>query len=480
MRRTLCISLLAAAAGSFSAGCKSSIRPARARAVTLEPAEPLLAVSVSPLPGRREVGPLTEIRVGFSAALDPGSLGSDPIVVTSLRSFQVLPGASALEGEATVLVFRAQGGMKPDSMYEVRLSRALRSEQGALLEVSPGPSRPSFPVYYATFAIAPVLQGDVRASAESTSALRLDWDDAADNATPASQIVYEVFAAEAEVPLDLDKPPQRLTAPGVTEEVVVRLRPATEYRLAIRARDDLGNRSAPSAVLTARTLDAEDRDPPAFAGVAAVDADPRFPHELRASWAPAADATPAQDLRYNAYVSLEPGRQDFSTPAKTSEPGALSMAIGGLPPDTTHFVVVRAVDTAGNEDSNAVEVSARTAASFAESVFPVITLPPGTDMGLCWPAGARPRTGGCARSTCHMGDRPAGGVSFTTYDAFFRPGRSGLRPVVAENPAASTLLVRTRRQPGQSGFMPRGGSAPLHDECLDAIERWILQGALDN
>jgi hypothetical protein len=42
------------------------------------------------------------------------------------------------------------------------------------------------------------------------------------------------------------------------------------------------------------------------------------------------------------------------------------------------------------------------------------------------------------------------------------------------------MLQRLRRAPGTGGFMPSGASAPLGAECIQSIERWIVQGALDN
>ena len=47
------------------------------------------------------------------------------------------------------------------------------------------------------------------------------------------------------------------------------------------------------------------------------------------------------------------------------------------------------------------------------------------------------------------------------------------------NPTNSILYKRITKQPGQSGFMPDGGS-PLPGGDINLILKWIQDGALDN
>jgi hypothetical protein len=61
------------------------------------------------------------------------------------------------------------------------------------------------------------------------------------------------------------------------------------------------------------------------------------------------------------------GEHDFAASTLTTPAGATSAAVTGLPLSTEFFVVVRALDEAGNEDDNAVEVSAFTGATSDET-----------------------------------------------------------------------------------------------------------------
>ena len=85
---------------------------------------------------------------------------------------------------------------------------------------------------------------------------------------------------------------------------------------------------------------------------------------IQVDWNPATDdVDPPAWIVYNVYLSLVSGGQNFATPDVTSPAGATSEIVGGLAPSTTYYVVVRAEDTSGNEDTNVVEVSASTTAS---------------------------------------------------------------------------------------------------------------------
>jgi hypothetical protein len=74
-------------------------------------------------------------------------------------------------------------------------------------------------------------------------------------------------------------------------------------------------------------------------------------------WWPAIDDdTDPDDIVYDVYQSRRPGEEDLSHPTYTSDPGALSLVTPDLPAGT-YYYVVRARDTAGNTDSNVIEVS---------------------------------------------------------------------------------------------------------------------------
>lgn len=108
-------------------------------------------------------------------------------------------------------------------------------------------------------------------------------------------------------------------------------------------------------------LDMEDVAPPSFAGLVSAKAASTTSIEL--SWAPGTDnVTPSSQLTYLIYMSTTPGGENFSSPAFTTERGAVSYTVTGLKPDTTYYFVVRCSDVeGGNQETNAVEKSATTA-----------------------------------------------------------------------------------------------------------------------
>ncbi len=133
------------------------------------------------------------------------------------------------------------------------------------------------------------------------------------------------------------------------------------------------------------------------------------------------------------------------------------------------------MDPTGNEEQNTVEARQATPVSFAENVFKILTLPGGYDPSLCWPPCANPtQPGGCAKARCHVGRSPGGGLDLTTYEGLFKKATT----VIVSQPERS-LLVSRMRSTG-TNRMPQDGTCPLEGRCVDAIERWIRQGANNN
>jgi len=102
--------------------------------------------------------------------------------------------------------------------------------------------------------------------------------------------------------------------------------------------------------------------PPDFAGLArafACTPGPQRPGQTTPytlSWQPATDnVTPAAAIVYDVYYATSPGSEDFAYPTWTSAPGATTFRTPGLPSHGSAYFVVRARDTAGNEDTNTHE-----------------------------------------------------------------------------------------------------------------------------
>jgi hypothetical protein len=102
--------------------------------------------------------------------------------------------------------------------------------------------------------------------------------------------------------------------------------------------------------------------PPTFAGLEeafACTPGPQQPGQttpFTLSWQAASDDnTPSVQIRYDVYLASAPGAEDFSTPNWTTPPGATSYRTPGLPSHGSYYFVVRARDSASNQDDNTVE-----------------------------------------------------------------------------------------------------------------------------
>ncbi|HIN80527.1 MAG TPA: hypothetical protein EYN00_05570, partial [Planctomycetes bacterium] len=114
----------------------------------------------------------------------------------------------------------------------------------------------------------------------------------------------------------------------------------------------------------------DDGTPPLFEGGSSLVA---FDGGVLLRWQPASDGrSPTAALRYRVYTSPEDGEQDFSRPSFETEPGEASIIIPGQEGERL-FVVVRAVDEAGNEDSNETQ--------WQGTPFPVLLVDPSAEEG---------------------------------------------------------------------------------------------------
>jgi PKD repeat protein len=102
-----------------------------------------------------------------------------------------------------------------------------------------------------------------------------------------------------------------------------------------------------------------DQSAPTFAGVA--EARPLRPDAVELRWASAHDDhASASEIAYLVFVAEAPGGQDFATASHAAPPGQTRYVVEGLDPGRDHHFVVRAMDPAGNVDSNTARVVAQT------------------------------------------------------------------------------------------------------------------------
>lgn len=298
------------------------------------------------------------------------------------------------------------------------------------------------------------------------SAIELTWAAASDDQTPAQQLVYLIYEADTAGAQSFGTP-SYISEPGATSYIVGGLPVSTTRFYVVRARDATGNVDDNTIEVSATTPATGDETPPTFAGATGATATGSSTIEL--AWAPATDnVTPGSSIRYRAYVATSSGGQSFATPSATSGPGDAKLLIAGLDPSTSYFAVVRAVDGAGNEDTNTVEVSAMTNAptSFANDVQPILTA-------------------NCAATACHGFPMPQEGMDLRAGRAYnnlvnVQSNQCGNRLRVAPGAPASSYLI-DKLEGTNLCFgtkMPKVGSLTAIE--IETIRAWISQGALDN
>ena len=100
-----------------------------------------------------------------------------------------------------------------------------------------------------------MLRGSLRVVGTTSSSVSLEWEAATDNSSiDGAALTYQIFLARAPDAIDFSRPAGRETLAGALADSITRLEPDVEYRLALRATDGLGNLSAPSDEVLARTL----------------------------------------------------------------------------------------------------------------------------------------------------------------------------------------------------------------------------------
>ncbi len=200
----------------------------------------------------------------------------------------------------------------------------------------------------------PTFNGLEMAMSQGETGVELTWSAATDDTTTEGRIGYRVYEANAAGGHDFSSP--RLKTPsGATRAILSDLDPAKEYFFVVRAVDEAGNEDDNTAERSAMTTDTS---PPKFPGLSRV-LTPTS-RSLLVEWRPGKDAAFGTDLTYNVYVGTTKGGQSFGSPT-TSVTGQTSVLLAsGINPEAQYFVVVRAEDPLGNEDTNTKEIQVTT------------------------------------------------------------------------------------------------------------------------
>ncbi len=269
----------------------------------------------------------------------------------------------------------------------------------------------------------PVFEGVGAAEIESGTSARLRWDSALDDATPRGRIVYRVYRGVGDGPVDTSTP-VAASIPGDTNVLVQGLDSDESYRFIVRAVDEDGNEDTN---IRAVTITTGDDDAPLFEGV--TGASIVTSGSLLVQWKPATDEVSfSHKLTYRVFVSTDADTL-FDEPVATSTPGATSIVIDGQPAETELFVAVRAVDEAGNEDTNTRVVSTVTPEGNAPTFGGVRRATPGTtSVELRWSPAADDTTASSA-------------IVYAVYLSTTPAGENLLEPYVVSGPGVTRITV---------------------------------------
>jgi hypothetical protein len=244
-----------------------------------------------------------------------------------------------------------------------------------------GPSQ--VPTPFGPDTTPPTFAGVKHASPTSDTEVQLTWDPATDDQAQPSQIVYLVWYADSYDKIDFAKNPAVTTPGGSTATVVSGLKAAHAYSFSVHAIDLTGNADTNTAHADVTTPDTA---PPTFGGVTSVSG--ASTTSLLVSWDPAVDnGSDATQIRYSVFVTNVAGKEDYAAPAKVTPYGATSATVDGLAEATTYYVVVRAIDSAGNVSPNTKELSSMTLDATPPTFGGIVSATAtGTTIGMTWSA----------------------------------------------------------------------------------------------
>jgi hypothetical protein len=194
-------------------------------------------------------------------------------------------------------------------------------------------------------------------------------------------------------------------------------------------------------------------------------------------WSPATDdQDPSSALVYDVFTTTMSGCYNFGVPTFTTAPGATSATLSNLISGISHFFVVRARDTAGNEDQNTQEVSLisipKSTISFLNDVWPIVLV----HCQSCHTQGVG------AQQVPDMilaspAETFAAWVGVTASCPLLPPGTFRVR---SGNHLSSFLWQKVTMDVPPCGARMPMSAPPLSDQDQQTIQFWIDQGAHNN
>jgi hypothetical protein len=288
-------------------------------------------------------------------------------------------------------------------------------------EVSGTPAADSLPPTFAgAKAVAPM----------TSSSVLVSWDAASDDLSPAGAISYRVYWSET---LGGTLQLGAVTNPGATEIEIKGLNKAEhQFFFRVDAVDAAGNVYEQSTPIPGST--GKDTTAPTFAGCRAALNPTASGGTIL--WEPASDdTTPQSQLTYNIYAFDVPLTKDssFTTPAGTFKNGVKSGLVTKLLPAGSYRIVCRAVDSAGNEDTNRATVLLKTTDDADPPTF--IAGSPSAVAGsvtvdLSWPQ-------------AHDNQTPDAAIQYVIYGATTAGGQDLTSPITTWTGTTSTTVMET-------------------------------------
>ena len=182
----------------------------------------------------------------------------------------------------------------------------------------------------------------------------ISWSAATDNVTSQGSIVYQIYRAETSGGQIYDAGGPTYTAgAGATTFQAADLSSGTTYYFVVRARDGSGNVDGNTVEQTVTA----DGEAPAFGGLVSATAVAGGGIDLE--WSAATDdATTQGNSVYLVYRAQTSESYNYSSPTYVTAGGETAYQATELTSMTTYYFVVRALDEAGNIDTNTTEQSA--------------------------------------------------------------------------------------------------------------------------
>ncbi|MCK4444055.1 MAG: fibronectin type III domain-containing protein, partial [Thermoplasmata archaeon] len=349
------------------------------------------------------------VTLSWLTATDPDTVhsNSDPSLPINYDVFYstVSGGQNFISPNATTTSLSVNiTGLTNGMMYYfvVRARDSAGNQEPNTIERSAIPTTP-------TDDTVPVFAGlDTAMDSQTDGNITLTWSPATDpdtihcNSDPSLPITYNVYAS-------ILPGNQNFLSPNATTQntniEITGLKNGITYYFVVRARDAVGNQETNTIERSAMPTTPVDDEPPVFSGLVLA-SDARTGGAVDLYWAAATDpdliecnSDPSLPITYNIYHSTTSGGQDFMTPDATTT--NTNHQVAGLQDGITYYFVVRAEDSAGNEEGNSIELDAM-------PTTPVDTTPPqfngllssidlGTDgnVSLTWSDAADPDTVEC-------------------------------------------------------------------------------------